>query len=68
MTMVELFDEDLERLWIEEALRRDAELDSGVASSRDAEDVFRDARARLMKRSRCMSNPIDYHHGKILGR
>ncbi len=35
------------RLWAEEAVRRDAELDSGTASMRDAEDVFRDARARI---------------------
>ena len=43
----DLSDEDIERLWAEEAVRRDAELDSGTASMRDAEDVFRDARARI---------------------
>ncbi|HJS25361.1 MAG TPA: hypothetical protein VJ751_13465 [Pyrinomonadaceae bacterium] len=57
-------DEDIQRLWIEEALLRDAELDSGAASSRDAEDVFRDARARLLKRSSCMSNPNGDLHDK----
>ena len=34
-------------LWGEEAARRDAELDSGTASMRDAEDVFKDARTRI---------------------
>ena len=57
-------DEELQRVWIEEALRRDAELDSGVASSRDAEDVFRDARARLLNRSSRMLNPNGDDHGK----
>jgi len=42
-----LSDEDIQRLWAKEAVRRDAELDSGTASLRDAEDVFRDARARI---------------------
>ena len=37
----------VERLWAEEAVRRNAELDSGAASMRDAEDVFRDAKARI---------------------
>jgi len=43
----DLSDPEIEQLWAEEAVRRDAELDSGEASLRDAEDVFRDARARL---------------------
>ena len=42
----ELSDEDIEQLWAEEAVRRNADIDSG-ASLRDAEDVFRDARSRL---------------------
>jgi hypothetical protein len=42
-----LSDEEIERLWVEEAIRRDAELDSGSASTRDSENVFKDARARL---------------------
>jgi len=46
-SLEELSDEDIERLWAEEAVRRNAELDSGTASMRDAEDVFRDARARI---------------------
>jgi hypothetical protein len=43
----DLSEEDIEQLWAEEAVRRDAEIDSGAASLRDAEDVFRDARSRL---------------------
>jgi Putative addiction module component len=46
-SLEDLSDEDIERLWAEEAVRRDAELDSGTASMRDAEDVLRDARARI---------------------
>ncbi len=41
-----LSDEENEALWIEEAQRRDEELDK-QESGRPAEDVFRDARARL---------------------
>lgn len=40
-------DEEHRRLWTEEALRRDAELDADPSRGRPAEDVFRDARARL---------------------
>jgi hypothetical protein len=36
-----------ERLWADEALRRDEELETGAATPRAAEDVFREARARL---------------------
>jgi hypothetical protein len=36
-----------EKLWAEEALRRHQEMEKGVAIGRPAEDVFRDARARL---------------------
>ena len=43
----DLSEEEIARLWAEEAVRRDAELDDGTASMRDAEDVFKDARARL---------------------
>jgi Putative addiction module component. len=43
----DLSEEEIERLWAEEAVRRDAELDDGTASMRDAEVVFRDARARI---------------------
>ncbi len=46
-SLEDLSDEDIERLWAQEAVRRDEELDSGAASLRDAEDVLRDARARI---------------------
>lgn len=42
-----LSDEEHTRLWVEEAMRRDAELDADPSRGRLAEDVFRDARARL---------------------
>lgn len=46
-SLEDLSEEEIEHLWVKEAIRRDAELDSGSASMRDAEDVFRDARARF---------------------
>ena len=46
-SLEELSEEEIKRLWAEEALRRDAELDAGKASMRDAEGVFKDARARI---------------------
>ena len=46
-SLEDLSDEDIEQLWAAEAVRRDGELDSGTASMRDAEDVFRDAKARI---------------------
>lgn len=42
-----LTDEEIRHLWIEEATRRDAQLDTDPSRARPAEDVFRDARARL---------------------
>lgn len=41
-----LTDAELERLWVEEAARRDSELDSGRAVSSPADDVLDSARAR----------------------
>jgi len=46
-SLEDLSEEEIEQLWVKEAIRRNAELDSGSASMRDAEDVFRDARARF---------------------
>ena len=46
-SLEDVSDEEIARLWAEEALRRDEELDSGNATARDAEDVFRDLRARF---------------------
>ena len=42
-----LSDVEHERLWAEEALRRDEELEAGAATPRSAAEVFREARARL---------------------
>lgn len=42
-----LSDEENERLWAEEADRRDAAWDSVPGSGRSAADVLRDARAKL---------------------
>jgi len=42
-----LSDEENERLWAEEADRRDAEWDAAPGSGRPAADVLRDARAKL---------------------
>ena len=41
-----LSDSEVERLWVEEAMRRDAELDAGTAGSISAEDALAQARAR----------------------
>lgn len=46
-SLEELSPEENERIWAEEAQRRSDALDSGTLSSRRAEDVFRDARARI---------------------
>lgn len=43
-----LTDAENERLWAEEALRRYEELEKGTAKARPGEDVFRDARSRLL--------------------
>jgi hypothetical protein len=42
-----LSDEENERLWAEEADRRDAAWESAPGSGRPAADVLRDARAKL---------------------
>lgn len=42
-----LSDAENERLWAEEALRRYDELETGAVAGRTAEEVFREARARL---------------------
>ena len=46
-SLEDLSDAENERLWAEEALRRHGELETGAAIPRAAEDVFREARARL---------------------
>ena len=47
-SLEDLSEDEIQQLWAAEAIRRDAEIDSGAASMRDAEDVFRDARARRL--------------------
>ena len=42
-----LSESEIEKLWLEEAVRREAELDSGTARSIPADEVFAAARARL---------------------
>jgi len=46
-SLEDLSDEENERLWAEEALRRHEELETGLATERPAEEVFRDTRSRL---------------------
>jgi putative addiction module component (TIGR02574 family) len=43
----ELDEQNLERLWVQEAARRVKEFEAGSIKARSAEDVFCDARARL---------------------
>jgi Putative addiction module component len=42
-----LSEEENDRLWAEEAERRDADWESAAGTSRPAADVLRDARAKL---------------------
>jgi hypothetical protein len=42
-----LSDAEIEKLWAEEALRRQEELEAGLAGSRPADQVFRDAKSRF---------------------
>jgi hypothetical protein len=46
-SLEDLSESEIERLWIEEALRRDAEVDGGKVSLRPADEVLKDARSRL---------------------
>jgi len=45
----ELSSDEIERLWIEEAQRRDDAIEAGDLTERPADEVLRDARARLKK-------------------
>ncbi|MCY3777954.1 MAG: addiction module protein [Candidatus Aminicenantes bacterium] len=42
-----LSEAEVERLWVEEAERRNDQIERGVVEARRAEDVIQDARARL---------------------
>ena len=43
---------EVERLWVEEALRRDAEIEDGTVQTIPAKEVLRSARSRLEARRR----------------
>ncbi len=45
----ELDEQNLERLWVQEAARRFKEFEVGNIRARPAEDVFRDARTKLQE-------------------
>ena len=47
LSLDDMSEAEIETLWLEEAIRRDDEIDAGKASLRNAKEVFRDARARL---------------------
>ena len=42
-----LSEAELEQLWVEEALRRSAEIDAGIVEAIPADEVIAQARARL---------------------
>ena len=46
-SLEDLTPEENARIWAEEAQRRADALDAGTLSSRSADDVFREARARI---------------------
>jgi hypothetical protein len=47
VSLDDLSESEIEKLWLEEAIRRDAELDNGAAQAVPADEVFAAARARL---------------------
>lgn len=47
VSLEDLSESEIERLWLEEASRRDAALDDGSAREIPADEVFSSARARL---------------------
>jgi hypothetical protein len=46
-SLEQLSEEENERLWVEEALRRDAEWDAKGHEGKPADDALREARAKL---------------------
>jgi hypothetical protein len=46
-SLEDLSEEEIEKLWAEESLRRDEELNSGKVKSRPVEEVFKAARKRF---------------------
>ena len=47
VSLDDLSEPEIERLWLEEGERRDAALDAGTARAIPADEVFSSARARL---------------------
>jgi len=47
VSLDELSESEVDRMWVEEAVRRDAALDNGTANAIPADEVFSSARARL---------------------
>lgn len=47
LSLDDLSESEIEKLWLEEANRSDDEIETGKVELRKAEDVFPDARARL---------------------
>ena len=46
-SLEDLSEAEIERLWVDEAMRRDEEIAAGRVSMRQAEEVLKDARSRL---------------------
>ena len=46
-SLEKLSEPEIEQLWIEEAIRRSAEIESGTVQLRSAEEVMKEARALL---------------------
>ena len=46
-SLEDLSDVEIEQLWVDEAIRRDKEIDSGKVHLRPADEVLKDARSRL---------------------
>jgi hypothetical protein len=47
LSLDNLSEAEIEKLWLEEAIRRDEEIEAGKVALQEAEEVFRDARPRL---------------------
>ena len=46
-SLEELSEDEIEKLWIEEAARREKEINEGKAKLKSAESVFKNAHARI---------------------
>jgi len=46
-SLEDLSEAEIEQLWVEEAMRRDEEIDAGRVELRTADEVLREARGRL---------------------